>query len=190
VVDVEIDQQTNRQIQQPQLRQQLFLVDRQQQFDRLQFDGHETLHEQIQVVPGLEADALVDDRRDPVDLERQTRVLQLMLHAFVVDILEDTRSNDVVDPDGTADDRTRDLIRAEGIGEHGARRAKIGPPENWPGCTDASTHKLLASLKSLASLTSATSVPSFEIRFLRQPPNKRPEETHEHLSLSPLRRLH
>jgi hypothetical protein len=141
VFHVEIDQQSNRQVQQPQLRQQLFLVHRQQLFDRFQFDGDETLYEQIQVVPGLETDALVDHRRHPVDVERQARVFQLILHAFVVDVLEDARTDDVVDPDRAADNRARDLIGAEGIGEHGARRAKIGPPENWPVPRRPGTHK-------------------------------------------------
>ena len=86
--------------------------------DRLQFDDDAILHNQVDVVPGFQLLAPIDERHGPLAIESPSFLAQLVLHALVVDVLEHTRTDLTMDADATANDRVRECVHAAGICQH------------------------------------------------------------------------
>ena len=62
---------------QPQIGQQLRLMDRQESLNSFDFDDDETLDSQIDTVSGIDLDALVDQRENDLRFDREPELMQL-----------------------------------------------------------------------------------------------------------------
>jgi hypothetical protein len=104
LVDVEVHEQALSQIQQPEVRQHLCLMDRLQAFDALQFDEQRVLDDEVRPVGATQAHAFVKDWNRDIALESDAVQLELMGQAGVIRRLEETGADRSMYLDRAADD--------------------------------------------------------------------------------------
>jgi len=73
--DVEVDQQPDRKVQQTEVRKKLRAVDWMQRFFALQFDYHQSIHQQVRTEAAFKLDRLIEQRHRLLLLYLHTRSL-------------------------------------------------------------------------------------------------------------------
>lgn len=107
---MKVDQKANRIAAEPQIRQQLCLVDGQHRRQRFQLDEDAIFNEQVDAIPDVDPALAIDDGNWPFDLHSQPLQDEFMMEANTVCALEKPRSKGRVYLDRRTDDLTRDVV--------------------------------------------------------------------------------
>jgi hypothetical protein len=79
--NIEVEQETDANISQPQVRQDLRLVNGEESFDGLQFHDNDTLDEKVEAVAKIDANTVVDHREDQFLLNNEATDPELVCQA-------------------------------------------------------------------------------------------------------------
>src|SRR5687768_9935904 len=109
-IDVEVDHEADWQVCEPQVSQNLCLMDRKDLRDRLHFNYDGVVHEQIQTVMTIERDALVGERYPQFGDEGEFARRQFTLQTGGVGRLEQAGSEIAVNFDRCCNDVTGDVV--------------------------------------------------------------------------------
>jgi hypothetical protein len=86
--NVEVHEKTDRPTSEPQIGQQLRLVDRSKSVDRLQLENHGSRYEKIETISAIQLHAFVCHGKRDLAFELQSAQLHLSRHALIVGRLE------------------------------------------------------------------------------------------------------
>jgi hypothetical protein len=109
-VDIEVDHQADWQVCEPQIGQNLCLMDRKDLRDRFHFNHYGVVDEQVQAVMAIERDALVGEWNPSFGDEREFPRSQFLLQTGGVRGFEETRPQLAVDLDRRCDDVACDMV--------------------------------------------------------------------------------
>ena len=109
--DVEVDQQTGSDSSQFHVCQQLRFVDALDLLDALQLKDKPVLHEDVNAVATIQAEALVFDRLRMLKAERDSIQFQLVRQALLIRGFQQPRTKLTVNLDRTANHPVRQLVK-------------------------------------------------------------------------------
>jgi hypothetical protein len=118
---IEVDQQPNVAGTEPQIGQELRFVQRQNAFDRLEFENHLIVHDDVGDVAAVKQDIVVAYWKRHLATERYRGAADLVAETQFIDRLEQTGSKATVHAHGEADDLVRKVAAMGEAGLHGAQ---------------------------------------------------------------------
>lgn len=110
---MEIDEQPNGKIQQPEVRQELGLIHGMQRLFALQFHGDQAVNNQVGAESAIEFYRFVHQRHGLLPLHLQPGHFEFVLHACLVCRLQKARAEFSMDFHRRADDFGSDVIRVQ-----------------------------------------------------------------------------
>ena len=108
--DVEVDQEAEAFVGQPKVGQELGLVDFRECIDCLEFNNDAIIHDEVQLVAGIQRSGAIHDGDGDFALERHAQFFEFDPHALVVDRFEQAGAKGPVYRDCRSDDRPRQRI--------------------------------------------------------------------------------
>jgi hypothetical protein len=121
---LEVDEQAQSLVGQPEIGQKLLFVDWREEFDGLHFHNHFLLDDQVGAEAGVDADFLVDHRDRLLPSCSETSTIQLVRQDCIVNRFQQARSECGVNAEGRVHDFLGDGVLSHG----GPSQFRANPP--------------------------------------------------------------